>query len=178
MMRFLAFLPVIVLLIVLSVLAKVLVEEPKQSLHTETGDKQRITSLPEIHLPSLEKEGEFLTHNDIKGSYALVNVFASWCVSCLIEHPLLLKIKASRPNIRIIGIAWNDPPEATRQWLKKHGNPYHKIGIDQEGTAIFDLGVSGAPETFIVDPKGIILGHYKGPMTEQGWNEHVAPILP
>ena len=107
------------------------------------------------------------------GKPVLVNFFASWCAPCLAEHPLFTRLK-EREGATIIGIAWKDKPEATRAWLAKLGDPFAQIGFDQDGKLALDWGLSGVPETYLIDAQGIVRLHFRGPITERD----LATILP
>ncbi len=106
----------------------------------------------------------------------LVNFFASWCAPCLAEHPLFTRLK-EREGVPIIGIAWKDKPEATRAWLDKLGNPYRQLLFDQDGKQALDWGLSGVPETYLIDAQGIVRLHFRGPITEQDLRERILPLL-
>ena len=110
------------------------------------------------------------------GKPKLVNYFASWCAPCLAEHPLFTRLK-QREGVPIIGIAWKDKPGATEAWLKRLGNPYQQLLFDQDGKRALDWGLSGVPETFLVDGKGIVRLHFRGPITEQDLNQRILPLL-
>ena len=107
------------------------------------------------------------------GKPVLVNFFASWCAPCLAEHPLFTRLK-EREGATIIGIAWKDKPEATRAWLARLGDPFAQVGFDQDGKLALDWGLSGVPETYLVDGQGIVRLHFRGPLTERD----LAAILP
>jgi cytochrome c biogenesis protein CcmG, thiol:disulfide interchange protein DsbE len=109
----------------------------------------------------------------IKSRPVLVNFFASWCAPCLAEHPMFERLK-SREGAVIIGIAWKDKPEATRAWLARLGDPFTKLGFDQDGKIALDWGLSGVPETYLIDAQGIVRLHFRGPITERD----LAAILP
>jgi cytochrome c biogenesis protein CcmG/thiol:disulfide interchange protein DsbE len=109
------------------------------------------------------------------GKPVLVNFFASWCTPCLAEHPLLTRLK-EREGATVIGIAWKDKPEATRAWLAKLGNPFARIGFDQDGKLALDWGLSGVPETYLIDSRGIVRLHFRGPLTERDLSA-VLPLL-
>ncbi|NNU14888.1 DsbE family thiol:disulfide interchange protein [Parvularcula sp. ZS-1/3] len=138
------------------------------------------SALMNLPAPSIELEpiprfaGPFDTGVPM-GEVTLVNVFGSWCVFCLYEHPLLLQKKEQ--GLTILGIAWNEPPEASAQWLERHGNPYTMVGADQRGFAIAEFGVTGAPETFVLDKNGVIRFRYQGPITEKDWRRDFAPLI-
>jgi cytochrome c biogenesis protein CcmG/thiol:disulfide interchange protein DsbE len=109
----------------------------------------------------------------IKSRPVLVNFFASWCAPCLAEHPMFERLK-SREGATIIGIAWKDKPEATHAWLQRLGNPFTRLGFDQDGRISLDWGLSGVPETYLIDAQGIVRLHFRGPITERD----LAVILP
>jgi cytochrome c biogenesis protein CcmG/thiol:disulfide interchange protein DsbE len=104
----------------------------------------------------------------------LVNFFASWCVPCIAEHAFLKKISAET-RLPIIGIAYKDKVQAARAFLKKNGDPYTLTFRDEEGLVGIEWGVSGVPETYLVDGKGIIRVHHGGPLTQEVWDKKFAP---
>ena len=107
------------------------------------------------------------------GKPVLVNFFASWCTPCLAEHPLFTRLK-EREGATIVGVAWKDKPEATRAWLARLGDPFAAVGFDQDGKIALDWGLSGVPETYLIDGSGIVRLHFRGPITERD----LAVILP
>ena len=107
------------------------------------------------------------------GKPVLVNFFASWCAPCLAEHPMFERFK-QREGATIIGIAWKDKPEATHAWLQRLGDPFTRLGFDQDGRISLDWGLSGVPETYLIDAQGIVRLHFRGPITERD----LAVILP
>ena len=109
------------------------------------------------------------------GKPVLVNFFASWCAPCLAEHPLFERLK-SREGAVIVGIAWKDKPEATRAWLARLGDPFTRLGFDQDGKIALDWGLSGVPETYLIDAQGIIRLHFRGPITERDLGT-ILPLL-
>ena len=132
--------------------------------------------VPEFALPAIEGFDQGLSSSDLKGKVSLVNIWGSWCVACIIEHPLLMEL-AKNNTIPIYGIDWKDPPGAGAAWLQLEGNPYTLIGDDADGRVAIDFGVTGAPETFIVDKDGRIRYKYIGPITTEVWNEIILPIV-
>ncbi|CAN5714967.1 DsbE family thiol:disulfide interchange protein [soil metagenome] len=110
------------------------------------------------------------------GKPVLVNVFASWCTPCLAEHPLFMRL-AQREGATIIGIAWKNKPEEARAWLKKLGDPFLYAGIDFDGKTGLDWGLSGVPETYLIDGNGIVRFHFRGPITEKDLTETIIPFL-
>lgn len=130
---------------------------------------------PAFELPVLDGQGAVLTQGELKGQALLVNYWASWCTPCLQEHPLLMEL--SRAGVKIIGINYKDEPQAARQWLARHGNPFALIAQDLQGTAGLDWGVYGVPETFVLDAQGVIRHKQIGPLTREAWQRDVAPLL-
>lgn len=119
--------------------------------------------VPEVTLPTLADGLPDTLAAPGKGPY-LVNVFASWCAPCEIEAPLLVALKAR--GVPIVGVAYKDAPEKTRAFLARTGDPYARVLVDREGRAGIELGVSGVPETYLVDGSGRILDKISAPLTE------------
>jgi cytochrome c biogenesis protein CcmG/thiol:disulfide interchange protein DsbE len=113
---------------------------------------------------------------DLKGRPVLVNFFASWCEGCQVEHPVLLKL-AKEFNVEIIGMDYKDKPEDVSNWLMRHGSPYRRVVMDEQGTAGLDWGVYGVPETFVLNAAGVIVYKQIGPMTEEVWRSKIAPLM-
>ena len=131
---------------------------------------------PLFKLAPVEGRTLGLSSDDLKGEVSLVNVFASWCAPCRAEHPLLLQIARDR-SVPIFGINYKDRPADASQWLDSLGDPYARTGADLDGRVAIDWGVSGAPETFVVDADGRIAFKQTGPMTEQVLNETILPVV-
>ncbi len=131
------------------------------------NDPKRIPSVligkeaPKFTLNTLNKDGSISTSKisttSLKGKVWLLNVFASWCVTCQIEHKHLMEIAKMNPNLMLVGLAYKDNPTATADWLKKFGNPYSMVLIDREGLTGIDWGVYGVPETFVINYDGAIV---------------------
>jgi cytochrome c biogenesis protein CcmG/thiol:disulfide interchange protein DsbE len=125
--------------------------------------------IPETVLPLLSGDQAGPGHLDLKtagvGKPMLVNVFASWCAPCRIEHPKLLALKAR--GIAVVGVAYKDEPVATRAFLDEMDDPYAMVLVDREGRAGLDLGISGVPETFAVDARGRIAAKQSGPLLDE-----------
>lgn len=134
------------------------------------------TPLPEFNLAALPGREPGLITAELKGEVSLVNVWGSWCVACLAEHPFLMELKKNNA-VAIHGIAWRDSPEASLQWLAKNGDPYTRIGQDPRSVAAIALGVTGAPETFVVDKMGVIRYKQIGPITPEVWQTTLAPLI-
>ena len=117
-----------------------------------------------------------LAAEDFKGQVSLVNVFASWCGPCLVEHPLLMRLAETTP-IPILAINYKDKPENAVAWLRRFGNPYRRIGADEDGRVGIDWGVYGVPETFVVDGQGTIRFKHVGPITEAAMRGDILPCI-
>jgi cytochrome c biogenesis protein CcmG, thiol:disulfide interchange protein DsbE len=110
------------------------------------------------------------------GKPMLVNFFASWCTPCLAEHPLFTRLK-EREGVPIVGVAWKDKPDATRAWLARLGDPFKQLLFDPDGKLTLDWGLQAVPETYVVDGRGIVRLHFRGPITEQDLRERILPLL-
>lgn len=130
---------------------------------------------PEFSLESLDKS-EMIDPTILKDRVSLVNIFGSWCVACTVEHPQLMALQ-DNPNIQLIGIDWRDTREAANRWLIRHGNPYDAVIFDPNSKLIVPLGVTGAPETFIVDKAGKIRYKHVGIITEKDWTQTLRPLV-
>lgn len=112
----------------------------------------------------------------IKGKLTLVNVWASWCVPCRQEHPIILGL-AQDPRLNVVGINYKDKTDAALAFLGELGNPFRAIGIDPRGVAAIDWGVYGIPESFLVGPDGTILYKHVGPFTEDAVRNRLLPKI-
>lgn len=122
---------------------------------------------PPLDLPPLEGSGKpGLVRADLDGAVTVVNVFASWCGPCRVEHPELMKL-ASDTRVRVVGINYKDQPGNAAAFLDDLGNPYAAIGVDPRGRSAIDWGVYGVPETFVVDQDGVIRFKLIGPITPE-----------
>lgn len=117
-----------------------------------------------------------LSYTDLEGDVTLVNVFASWCISCREEHPLLMSI-AKQDAVPLMGLNWKDKPGDGATWLNRFGNPYNRIGDDAKGRTAIDFGVTGAPETFVIDKKGRIRHKHVGPIMPYDWEQTIEPLI-
>ena len=131
--------------------------------------------LPRFSLPAVRPNDVGLKSDDLRGAPMLLNVFASWCVSCRIEHPVLLTLKSQ--GIRIQGLDWKDDASAGAQYLQVNGDPYAKAGNDKSGRTGIDLGVTGVPETFVVDRNGRVRYKQIGPISSDDWKNTIKPLL-
>jgi len=131
--------------------------------------------LPAFALPSVRLGDDGLSSRALDGRPALLNVFASTCGPCLIEHPLLMRLKDE--GVMVAGIDWKEPAVQGAAWLAQHGDPYVLAGNDADGRAGIDLGVSGTPETFVLDRHGTVRYRVVGAITPEVWAQTVQPLL-
>ncbi len=110
------------------------------------------------------------------GQVSLVNVFASWCIPCRAEHPLLMDL-ARREEVSIFGLNYKNKPEEARAWLEELGNPYTRIGTDENGRIGIDWGVTGVPETFVIDGSGHIRYRHWGPIDKDALERTILPLI-
>jgi cytochrome c biogenesis protein CcmG/thiol:disulfide interchange protein DsbE len=133
--------------------------------------------VPSTTLPALDGSGvNGLDPSLFEGQVTVVNVFASWCIPCRAEHPMLLEIK-QRAGVRLVGINQKDAPENALAFLTELGNPYDAIGADANGRASIDWGVYGVPETFVVNAAGTITYKHIGPITPESLTAEVLPAI-
>lgn len=170
MQRLLALVPVLAFAAVSTALGLSLSNDPRK-LPSTLIDKPT----PAFHLASLDDVGSF-SNEDLAGKIALLNVFASWCPGCRVEHPTLIAL-AERSGIPIYGISWKDDRASGARWLQANRSPYVRVGDDASGRLGIDLGISGVPETFVIDRGGRIRYRYAGPITEEVWQGTFAPLL-
>ena len=131
---------------------------------------------PGFTLTQLHDEKLAFTPEDMKGKVWLLNVWASWCVSCRIEHPLLVEM--SRRNVvPIVGLDYKDQRADGMQWLQKFGNPYTLSAFDVDGKVGIDYGVYGVPETFVIDKQGVIRYKQIGPITPEALEKTLLPLI-
>lgn len=131
---------------------------------------------PAFTLPQVADAGKTLSPVDFKGQVALVNVWASWCVSCRQEHPVLLEL-ARKNLVPIYGLNYKDEREDALAWLKQFGNPYSASAFDADGRTGIDWGVYGVPETFVIDREGIIRHKQTGPITPEILETKLLPLI-
>ena len=132
--------------------------------------------VPEFALETVEDSGKIITEQDLLGQVALLNVWATWCPTCRYEHPHLMTI-AHQYNLPIIGIDYKDDDAKAKEWLRTLGNPYAYTIADREGSLGLDLGVYGAPETYIIDKKGIIRYKLVGEVNATVWQQKLKPVV-
>ncbi|KAA3619128.1 MAG: DsbE family thiol:disulfide interchange protein [Proteobacteria bacterium] len=131
---------------------------------------------PPLDLPRLFDPEERITGEDLKGEVWILNVWASWCVACRSEHPLLNEFAAASETT-LVGLNYKDAEAEAKQWLSRLGNPYTIIAVDREGDAGIDWGVYGVPETFVIDRKGTVRFKQIGPVDRQVLQQDIIPLV-
>ena len=169
MMRFI--LPLVVFLVLAGFLYKGLSLNPRE-VPSPFIDKPA----PAFTLPQLHQADKTFSPAEMKGKVWLFNLWADWCVSCKEEHPVLMEF--ARQNIvPIIGLDYKDKREKAEDWLNKGGNPYVLNVFDAEGRIGIDYGVTGVPETFVIDKQGIIRDKIIGMVTPANLQERILPLI-
>jgi cytochrome c biogenesis protein CcmG/thiol:disulfide interchange protein DsbE len=130
---------------------------------------------PAFELPSLGS-GDGVSLAGLRGHVTVVNFFASWCVPCRIEHPLLMRL-ANQDKVAIIGIAYKDQPQDAKKLLDDAGDPYSRVGVDLSGRTGIDFGVYGVPETYVIDAAGRIRRRFVGPLSPEAVKGELMPLL-
>lgn len=133
-------------------------------------------AVPEFTLPPIEGRVDGLSSEDLRGEVSIVNVWASWCVPCRVEMPLLVELAATG-TAPINGINYKDAPDAALGFLAELGDPYTRIGADRQGRVSIDWGVYGLPETFVVDATGRIAYKHVGPFDRRSLEEDILPVV-
>jgi cytochrome c biogenesis protein CcmG, thiol:disulfide interchange protein DsbE len=131
---------------------------------------------PDFNLPGLIDPSKRLSRKDLGNGVTLFNFFASWCAPCREEQPALMAI-ARQPGVTLDGIAYKDKPVDSRHFLEDLGNPYHRIGVDRDGTTAINFGVYGVPETYVVDGAGHIRYRHVGPLSEEDVDRKILPLI-
>jgi cytochrome c biogenesis protein CcmG/thiol:disulfide interchange protein DsbE len=163
--------PVVVFVLVAAVLALGLGRNPRL-VPSPLVDKP----VPEFRLPPVLGRTLGLSNDDLRGQVSIVNVFASWCVACRAEHPLLMAL-ARDGSVPIHGLNYKDQPKDAAAWLDALGDPYSRTGADLDGRVGIDWGVYGVPETFVIDAQGRIAFKQIGPITPAILDEKILPLV-
>lgn len=132
-------------------------------------------AFPEFALPAL-LSGQTVNQEIFKGKVSIVNVWATWCPTCLYEHPFLVEL-AKRDEVGVFGINYKDDNAKAKRWLADKGNPFAVNIVDAAGQLGLDLGVTGAPETFVVDQQGIVHMRYQGGLDQTIWQARFVPLI-
>ena len=172
-MRYLLFaLPLIALVALVAVFAFSIDRDPglvRSVLIDKPAPTFAMAEVPELGVPGFDTAS-------LMGEVTVVNVFASWCIPCRDEHPLLVALK-EMTGVRLFGINQADAPENARAFLAELGNPYDAVGADRDRRVSIDWGVYGVPETFVVDAQGIITFKHVGPLTTQTMQTELLPAI-
>jgi len=131
---------------------------------------------PEFRAPLLGDSGREVGREDLLGAPVLVNVWATWCPTCMAEHAELIRIGAET-GVRIVGVNYKDQPDKALDWLARFGDPYDFVIEDRDGGLGVELGVYGAPETFLLDAEGIVVHKHVGDINPRVWRDDFAPLL-
>jgi cytochrome c biogenesis protein CcmG/thiol:disulfide interchange protein DsbE len=169
MKRIALFVPLVVFAILSLFLLKGLDRDPTELPSALVGEP-----FPIFTLPSLSDNQQLLTERDIDSKVVLVNVWATWCFACRIEHPMLNQLAAE--GVNIIGLNYKDKNDQALQWLEQKGNPYLFNIVDAQGSLGFDLGVTGAPETYLVDASGTIRYRRVGVVDQRVWDDDIKDL--
>lgn len=169
MMRFI--LPFVIFIILATFLFVGLNLNPREVPSPLVGKAAPAFSLPQLHTPNRQ-----FSPREMEGKVWLLNVWASWCVSCEAEHPLLIEL--ARQNIvPIVGLDYKDKRQAALVWLERRGNPYVLTVSDVEGRTGIDYGVYGVPETYVIDKQGLIQYKQIGPVTTENLRDKILPLV-
>lgn len=163
--------PLLIFVVLVGFLAVGLRLKPREVPSPFIGKPAPAFNISQLHLPDSN-----FSPSDMRGQVWLLNVWASWCVSCRQEHPVLLEL--ARHNIApIIGLDYKDGREPAKAWLAEHGDPYRLSIWDRDGKIGIDYGVYGVPETFVIDKAGIVRMKHIGPLTQTVVSEKIIPLV-
>jgi len=172
-----ALVPFFIIVVVFFILYRGLSVDPRDLAASGAVDKP----IPTVRLSNLYQWNTFINSQDLQpvespiGNWYLMNVWATWCTNCQNEHPFLMDL--ARQGIVIYGIDYRDTLKNGQDWLTKYGNPYRLVLWDGRGVGVFKWGVYSVPETFLVDPDGMIRFQQAGPLTAQLWNQQWLPFI-
>ncbi|MBL8367108.1 MAG: DsbE family thiol:disulfide interchange protein, partial [Candidatus Accumulibacter sp.] len=164
-------LPLLLFIVLVGFLAVGLRLKPREVPSPLVGKPAPAFTLPLLHDPE-----KTLSLADLRGQVWLLNVWASWCVACREEHPLLVDLARSGA-VPLIGLNYKDPRADALQWLQRFGNPYRQSMSDTAGLVGIDFGVYGVPETFVIDKAGTIRFKHIGPVTPEVLRDKILPLV-
>jgi len=177
MKRFLYVIPLVVLIVVGGFATRQLIQVSGGKSVNILPSVLINREVPPFELAPIQGRERGFGSKDLLGQVTIVNLFGSWCVACQAEHPFLVKIK-EQGLVPIYGIDWREKkPDAGPKWLAKYGDPYTLIGDDPHSKAAIAFGVTGAPESFIVDKKGVIRYKQIGPINAEIWQSTLWPLI-
>lgn len=151
-------------------------ESPEESNSSAPTATLQQMQAPTLEVSALSSNGAVLPLAMVQGKPVLINFFASWCTPCVAEHPLMKQL-AERDDVLLYGIGWSDTPEKLTAFLEKHGNPYDHVALDTDGHTAIAYGITGVPESFLLDPTHRIAYHLRGPLTEEIVTDTLLPLL-
>ncbi|PCJ34341.1 MAG: DsbE family thiol:disulfide interchange protein [Moraxellaceae bacterium] len=160
--------PLMLFVVMAAFLAKGLENDPRHLPSARLDQK-----VPAFSLPSLIDATTIITQQDLKGPM-LLNVWATWCPSCRVEHPMLIEL--AKQGVNIIGLDYKDERPDALAYLQKFHNPYSAVIFDEKGDLGLDLGVYGAPETYFIDAAGVIRHRHVGIVSERAWKNSLSAI--
>lgn len=163
--------PLVIFLGLCAFFAIGLSKDPRQ-LQSNLIDKQ----LPSFELTELFDPEEIITDQSLSGRVTLLNVFGSWCQACLVEHPTLLRL-SQESAFDLVGVNWRDTRPDAERWLKKHENPYRYIIFDEHSLLAISLGVTGAPETYVIDSERRVRYKHVGPISPEVLEKTIYPLI-
>lgn len=168
MSRIMVWLPLAVFAVLVGFFFKGLTLDPNEQPSALIGQP-----VPEFQLTDLNT-GQPLSREQLPQQPFLLNVWASWCITCQVEHPYLTQLSQQMP---VVGLNYKDTETAARNWLQKLGDPYAVQIFDPTGRLGLDLGVAGAPETFLVDGSGVIQARIQGEVNQRVFERQIQPLL-
>ena len=163
--------PLVIFIVLVGFLAAGLGLKPREVPSPLIGKPAPVFVLPQLHVPQ-----SAISPADMKGKVWLFNVWASWCVSCRKEHPVLMNL-AKLGTLPIIGLDYKDDRDAGIGWLREHGDPYILSAFDRDGRVGIDYGVYGVPESFLIDKNGVIRYKHIGPLSQKDVEEKLLPLV-
>lgn len=168
--RLWVFLPLAFFLALIGLLAYSLGKNPDLIPSARKGEP-----VPAFSLPSLLHDGASVNNDVFKGHWTLLNVWATWCPTCHVEHAYLMQLAGA--GVRIVGMDYKDDDAKARAWIAEKGNPYVELFTDRNGDFGLDLGVYGAPETFLIDPAGRVVTRHVGNVDADAWERELKPLM-
>ncbi len=168
--KIIRFLPLILVIALGVVLYRGLFLNPQEMPSALVGKP-----MPEFTLTTLLDQNKTVTKADLKGDIVLLNVWATWCATCKYEHPYLVDI-AKNSQVKLYGLNYKDDKASAQRWLNVYKDPYVFSIFDEKGTLGLDLGVYGAPETFVIDHHGIIRKRFAGAIDTRVWRREFEPL--
>ncbi len=163
-------LPLAVLLLLAALLARGLQLDPRHLPSAQVGKPAPAFTVATLAV------GTPFSPAAMRGKVWVMNVFASWCAACVVEHPRLMSLAAAN-KVALIGLAYKDRPEDTQRWLRENGDPFSQVALDLDGRVGIDYGVYGVPETYVIDAAGMVRYRHVGPVGDDFFDVHVAPLL-